>query len=63
MSSHYVLIGLASVVGTVLLGALFFFALIGVFGLRSAIGGLLIFLIAVVTITCEYPSKVQNHEP
>ena len=46
---------LAGVAGTALLGVLFFFVIIGVFGLRSAIVGLLIFVLSTIGLCHQFP--------
>jgi hypothetical protein len=43
--------------GTALLGALFFFLIIGVFGLKFAIGGLLVFVVGAVFISQAFPAE------
>jgi hypothetical protein len=48
---------LASLVGTALLGVLFFFIIVGVFGLRFAIAGLLVFVVGAVAIYRVFPAE------
>jgi hypothetical protein len=48
---------LAGLVGTALLGVLFFFIIVGVFGLRFAIGGLLVFVVGAVAIYRLFPAE------
>jgi hypothetical protein len=47
----------AGLAGTALLGALFFFLIIGVFGLQFAIGGLLVFVVGAVLISQAFPAE------
>jgi hypothetical protein len=47
-------VGLA---GTALLGAFFFFLILGVFGLQFAIGGLLVFVVGAVLISQAFPAE------
>jgi len=42
---------------TALLGAFFFFLIIGVFGLQFAIGGLLVFVVGAVLISQAFPAE------
>ena len=50
MSDRKNLLTLAGVAGATLLGALFFFVIIGVFGLSVAITGLLVFVVGSLLI-------------
>jgi hypothetical protein len=45
----------AGVTGTALIGVLFFFIIIGVFGLRFAIAGLLIFALGAAIVSRTFP--------
>jgi hypothetical protein len=45
----------AGLAGSALLGALFFFLIIGVFGLQFAIDGLLVFVVGAVLISQAFP--------
>jgi hypothetical protein len=47
----------ASLAGTALLGAFFFFLILGVFGLQFAIGGLLVFVVGAVLISRAFPAE------
>jgi len=47
----------AGLAGTAVLGGLFFFLIIGVFGLRFAIGGLLVFIVSAVVICHKFPAE------
>jgi len=47
----------AGLAGTALLGALFFFLILGVFGLQFAIGGLLVFVVGAVLISQAFPAE------
>ena len=46
---------LAAVTGAILAGTLFFFVIIGVFGLQLAILGLLLFVFAAIAIDRSFP--------
>lgn len=46
---------LAAVTGAILAGTLFFFIIIGVFGLQFAILGLVLFVVAAVAIARGFP--------
>ena len=46
---------LAAVTGAILAGTLFFFIIIGVFGLQFAILGLVLFVVAAVAIDLGFP--------
>jgi len=50
MSDRKNLLNLAGVTGATLLGALFFFVIIGVFGLSVAVTGLLVFVVGAILI-------------
>ena len=50
MSDRKYLLNLAGVIGATLLGALFFFVIIGVFGLSVAVTGLLVFVVGAILI-------------
>ena len=50
MSDRKDMLQLAGVTGATLLGALFFFVIIGVFGLSVAITGLLVFVVGAIVI-------------
>jgi hypothetical protein len=43
-----------------LVGVLFFFAIVGVFGLRFAIVGLAVFVLAAVTVCCAFPAEGEK---
>ncbi len=45
----------AGVIGATLIGATFFFIIIGVFGLRLAISGLLIFALGAALVCRKFP--------
>ena len=51
---------LAAVTGTALIGVLFFFIIVGVFGLQFAIAGLLIFALVAVAIYCAFPEGAES---
>jgi hypothetical protein len=40
-----------------LIGVLFFFAIIGVFGLRFTIVGLAVFVLGAVVVCCAFPTE------
>jgi hypothetical protein len=40
-----------------LIGGLFFFVIVGVFGLRLAIAGLAVFVVATVVVCCASPTE------
>jgi hypothetical protein len=42
-------------VTTALMGVLFFFIIVGVFGLRFAIAGLAVFVLGAVVLCCVFP--------
>ena len=52
---------LASLTGTALVGTIFFFIIIGVFGLQFAIAGLVVFVLGAVVIYRVFP--VEGAEP
>jgi hypothetical protein len=43
-----------------LVGVLFFFAIVGVFGLRLAIVGLTVFVLAAVIVCCAFPAEGEK---
>ena len=47
---------LAGLTGTALAGVIFFFIIIGVFGLRFAIAGLVVFVLGTVVICRAFPA-------
>jgi hypothetical protein len=47
---------LAGLTGTALAGVIFFFIIIGVFGLRFAIAGLVVFVLGAVVIFRAFPA-------
>jgi hypothetical protein len=51
---------LTAVTGFVVFGILSFFAIIGVFGLMAAIGGLILFAIAALVSTARNPGEAQR---
>jgi len=57
MSASKDLSQFAGLAGTALLGALFFFLIIGVFGLQFAIRGLLVFVVGAVLISQAFPAE------
>ena len=57
MSNGKNVLRLAGLVGAALLGLLFFFTLMGVFGLRFAIAGLLVFVVGSVAIYRVFPTE------
>ena len=48
--------GLAGLTGTSLAGVIFFFIIMGVFGLRFAIAGLVLFVLGAVVICRAFPA-------
>ena len=48
--------GLAGLTGTSLAGVIFFFIIMGVFGLRFAIAGLVVFVLGAVVICRAFPA-------
>jgi hypothetical protein len=50
----------AAVTGTALTGVLFFFIIVGVFGLQFAIAGLLIFAVGAVAIYRAFPEGAES---
>ena len=51
---------LAGMAGAALLGVLFFFIIVGVFGLQFAIAGLLIFAVVAVAIYRAFPEGAES---
>lgn len=56
MTNSTVLRNIGEMFSVVFIGGLFFFIIIGVFGLKWAIGGLLVFVLAAVVIFRKLPA-------
>lgn len=56
MTNSTVLRNIGEMFSVVFMGGLFFFIIIGVFGLKWAIGGLLVFVLAAVVIFRKLPA-------
>ena len=56
MTNSTVLRNIGAMFSVVFIGGLFFFIIIGVFGLKWAIGGLLVFVLAAVVIFRKLPA-------
>ena len=56
MTNSTVLRNIGEMFSVVFIGGLFFFIIIGVFGLKWAIGGLLVFVLAAVVIFRKLPT-------
>jgi hypothetical protein len=48
---------LLSGMAAALAGALFFFIIVGVFGVRFAIAGLVVFILGAVVVYCAFPAE------
>ena len=51
---------LAGATGAALTGVLFFFIIVGVFGLQFAIAGLLVFAVVIVAICRTFPKEAES---
>ena len=58
MTNSTVLRNIGEMFSVVFIGGLFFFIIIGVFGLKWAIGGLLVFVLDAVLICRKLPTEV-----
>jgi hypothetical protein len=57
MSDRNPIIRFAAITGFIIFGVIFFFAIIGVFGLTAAIGGLILFALAALVSVTQNPGE------